>query len=132
MWYEGTGQPDLLTLISRVQTRRESGAHDVPLSYGRPPSQPGAVCFHGQSLRGSGKAPQQWTDLFTAVIAEMEAGTDPADPKAQKLAKRWLALATVRTGGDPGIFNSLRRVYENEENVIGTDTKAPRPKMEYI
>jgi hypothetical protein len=38
----------------------------------------------------------------------------------------------VRTGGDPGIFNSLRRVYENEENVIGTDTKAPRPKMEYI
>src|SRR5262249_44908859 len=33
------------------------------------------------------QAPQQWEDLFTAVTAEMEAGTDPADPKVQELAK---------------------------------------------
>ena len=78
------------------------------------------------------QAPQQWDDLFTAVTAEMEAGTDPADPKAQELAKRWLALVTLCTGGDPGIFNSLRSMYENEENVMGTDTNALRPKMEYI
>jgi MerR family transcriptional regulator, thiopeptide resistance regulator len=78
------------------------------------------------------QAPQQWSDLFTAVAAEMEAGTDPADPKAQELAKRWLALVTLCTGGDPGIFNSLRSMYENEENVMGTDTKALRPMMEYI
>jgi DNA-binding transcriptional MerR regulator len=78
------------------------------------------------------QAPQQWGDLFTAVTAEMEAGTDPADPKAQELAKRWLALVTLCTGGDPGIFNSLRSMYENEDNVMGTDTKAMRPKMEYI
>src|SRR5262249_47607670 len=78
------------------------------------------------------QAPQQWGDLFTAVIAEMEAGTDPADPKAQELAKRWLALVTQFTGGDPGIFNSLRSIYENEDNVMGTDTKAMRPVMEYI
>src|SRR5262249_51654590 len=51
------------------------------------------------------QAPQQWSDLFAAVTAEMEAGTDPADPKAQELAKRWLALVTLCTGGDPGIFN---------------------------
>jgi DNA-binding transcriptional MerR regulator len=78
------------------------------------------------------QAPQQWSDLFAAVTAEMEAGTDPADPKAQELAKRWLALVTLFTGGDPGIFNSLRSMYENEDNVMGTDTKAMRPKMEYI
>jgi len=78
------------------------------------------------------QAPQQWDDLFTAVTAEMEAGTDPADPKAQALAKRWLALVTLCTGGDPGIFNSLRSMYENEDNVMGTDTKAMRPRMEYI
>jgi hypothetical protein len=48
------------------------------------------------------------------------------------LAKRWLALVTLFTGGDPGIFNSLRSMYENEDNVMGTDTKAMRPKMEYI
>jgi DNA-binding transcriptional MerR regulator len=78
------------------------------------------------------QAPQQWADLFTDVTAEMQAGTDPADPKAQELAKRWLALVTLATGGDPGIFNSLRRMYANEDNVMGTDTKAMRPMMEYI
>src|SRR5215471_14072997 len=78
------------------------------------------------------QAPQQWSDLFTAVTDEMEAGTDPADPKAQELAKRWLAMVTLCTGGDPGIYNSLRTMYEKEDNVMGTDTKALRPKMEYI
>ncbi len=78
------------------------------------------------------QAPQQWADLFAAVTAEMEAGTDPADPKAQELAKRWLALVTLFTGGDPGIFNSLRSMYANEGNVMGMDTKAIRQKMDYI
>jgi MerR family transcriptional regulator, thiopeptide resistance regulator len=78
------------------------------------------------------QAPQQWDDLFKDVTAEMEAGTDPADPKAQELAKRWLALVTLFTGGDPGIFHSVRSMYENEDNVMGTDTNELRPKMEYI
>jgi DNA-binding transcriptional MerR regulator len=78
------------------------------------------------------QAPQQWEDLFTAVTAEMDAGTAPADPKAQELAKRWLAMVTLCTGGDPGIFNSLRSMCQNEDNVMGTDTKALQPKMEYI
>jgi MerR family transcriptional regulator, thiopeptide resistance regulator len=54
------------------------------------------------------QAPQQWADLFTAVTAEIDAGTDPADPRAQELAKRWLALVTACTGGDPGVYHSLR------------------------
>ena len=62
----------------------------------------------------------------------MEAGTDPADPKAQELAKRWLALVTMCTGGDPAIYNSMRTMYEKEDNVMGMDTKAIRQKMEYI
>ena len=78
------------------------------------------------------QAPQQWDDLLTAVTAEMEAGTDPADSKVQELAKRWLALVTLFTGGDPGIFSSLRSMYESEDNVMGRDTKALRQQMEYI
>ncbi len=39
---------------------------------------------------------------------------------------------TLCTGGDPGIYNSMRSMYENEDNVMGTDTKALRAKMEYI
>jgi MerR family transcriptional regulator, thiopeptide resistance regulator len=62
----------------------------------------------------------------------MEAGTHPADPKAQELAKRWLALVTACTGGDPGIDNSLGTMSEKQDDVMGTDTKALRPVMEYI
>ena len=78
------------------------------------------------------KGPQMWADLFADVDAAMAAGVPPEDSKAQELAKRWLALVTLVTGGDPGIFNSMRRMYENEDNVMGTDTKALKPKMEYI
>ena len=78
------------------------------------------------------QAPQMWDDLFAAVNAEMTAGTDPADPKAQALAKRWLELVTAFTGGDPGIFNSLRNMYANEDNIMGMDVKAIRTMMEYI
>jgi DNA-binding transcriptional MerR regulator len=78
------------------------------------------------------KGPQMWTDLFAGVKGAMDAGVPPEDPKAQELAKRWLALVTMVTGGDPGIYNSLRTMYENEDNVMGTDTKAMRPLMEYI
>ena len=41
-------------------------------------------------------------------------------------------MVTLCTGGDPGIFNSLRSMYQNEDNVMGTDTKALQPRMEYI
>jgi DNA-binding transcriptional MerR regulator len=78
------------------------------------------------------EAPQKWADLFVDVDAAMDARVPPEDPKAQDLAKRWLALVTIFTGGDPGIYDSLRRMYESEENVMGTDTKALKPKMEYI
>jgi DNA-binding transcriptional MerR regulator len=78
------------------------------------------------------KGPQMWADLFADVNAAMDAGVPPEDPQAQELAKRWLALVTAVTGGDPAIYNSLRSMYENEDNVMGTDTKAMRPKMEYI
>jgi DNA-binding transcriptional MerR regulator len=78
------------------------------------------------------KGPQMWADLFTDVDAALGAGVPPEDPQAQELARRWLTLVTAVTGGDPAIYNSLRRMYENEDNVMGTDTKALRPKMEYI
>jgi DNA-binding transcriptional MerR regulator len=75
---------------------------------------------------------QMWADLFTDVDAAMNAGVPAEDPKAQELAKRWLALVTMVTGGDPAIYNSMRTMYETEDNVMGTDTKALKPKMEYI
>ncbi|MCE9561852.1 MAG: MerR family transcriptional regulator [Planctomycetes bacterium] len=78
------------------------------------------------------QGPQMWADLFADVKAAMDAGVDPTDPKAQELAKRWLALVSAFTGGDPGIFNSLKTMYQKEDRVVGMDVKAMQPTMGYI
>jgi len=112
---------EVMTMIEKYYTPEQ-------MEYLRKRREEGGAAMEAMAQQG----PQMWADLFAAVTAEMEAGTDPADPKAQELARRWLALVTLCTGGDPGIYNSLRSMYENEDNVMGTDTKAMRPKMEYI
>jgi DNA-binding transcriptional MerR regulator len=78
------------------------------------------------------KAPQMWADLHTDVQAAIDSGIPPEDPRAQALAKRWLDLVSSFTGGDPGIFNSLRNMYQNEEKVVGVDVKAMKPLADYI
>lgn len=78
------------------------------------------------------KGPQMWADFHADVKAAMDAGVEPTDPKAQELAKRWYALVSGFTGGDPGLFNSLRKMYETEPKVAGMDTAAMRPGQEYI
>ena len=78
------------------------------------------------------KGPQMWADFHADVKAAMDAGIPPTAPIAQELAKRWLALVSAFTGGDPGIFNSLKNMYQNEDNVAGMDVKAMKPMQEYI
>jgi MerR family transcriptional regulator, thiopeptide resistance regulator len=78
------------------------------------------------------KGPQMWADLFADVQTAIDAGADPAGPKGKELAERWLALVTGFTGGDPGIFASLRKMYQNEDNVAGMDTKAMQPTSDFI
>jgi DNA-binding transcriptional MerR regulator len=78
------------------------------------------------------KGPQMWADFHTDLKAAMDAGVEPTDPKAQELAKRWWALVSGFTGGDAGIFLSLKRMYQNEPTVAGMDTAAMRPGMAWI
>ncbi len=78
------------------------------------------------------KGPQMWADLFADVRAALDAGVDPASPEAKPLAERWLALVSGFTGGDPGIFNSLKKMYQNEDNVRGMDVKAMKPMNDYL
>jgi hypothetical protein len=66
------------------------------------------------------------------VQAAMDAGVPATDPKAQEFARRWFGLVAEFTGGDPGIFNSLRKMYQNEDTVAGMDVKGMRPMQEYI
>src|SRR5215471_17062339 len=78
------------------------------------------------------EANAEWPPLFAEVRAEMEAGTDPADPKVQALARKWYGLLDEFTGGDPELFNSTRNMYANEDQIREMDVKAMRPMFAYI
>jgi DNA-binding transcriptional MerR regulator len=57
---------------------------------------------------------KEWPELIARMKAEMEVGTDPAAPKVQALAKRWRELVDSFTGGDPGIRESLHRLWKEQ------------------
>jgi DNA-binding transcriptional MerR regulator len=63
---------------------------------------------------GMERAQREWADLIAAMDAERQAGTDPADPRVQELARRWRELVEAFTGGDAGIRASLGRMYEDQ------------------
>lgn len=56
----------------------------------------------------------EWPRLIAAVREEMERGTDPADGRAQALARRWQALVAEFTGGDPAVARPLGEMYKHE------------------
>ena len=58
---------------------------------------------------------REWAEIFATLRAEMEAGTDPADPKLSPLAERGQELVAMFTGGDPGITRSLKQMWETED-----------------
>jgi MerR family transcriptional regulator, thiopeptide resistance regulator len=53
----------------------------------------------------------EWQELIEQVRIEMANGTDPASESVQALARRWRSLIQEFTGGDPGIEQSLSRIY---------------------
>lgn len=66
---------------------------------------------------GMRAAEAEWPELIARVRAEMERGTDPASETVQALARRWKELIEAFTGGDPGIAQSLRTMYQQESSV---------------
>jgi MerR family transcriptional regulator, thiopeptide resistance regulator len=74
----------------------------------------------------------EWPRLIAEVRAEMEKGTDPADPRMQELSARWMALVQEFTGGNAEIERSLRTMYEQETHVAGMDTGPMRELGAYI
>jgi DNA-binding transcriptional MerR regulator len=78
------------------------------------------------------QAPGDWAALTADIKAATDAGIDPSDPRAQGLARRWFALVSEFTGGDPEIFLSLKRMYQNEDTIHGMDVAAMRPGMDWV
>ena len=81
------------------------------------------------------QAPGDWATLMAEVRAEQEKGTDPTDPKILELARRWQALINEFTGGDPGIAQSLGRVWKEKGDDLVAQHQMendPRALFDYI
>jgi DNA-binding transcriptional MerR regulator len=81
---------------------------------------------------GMAAAQSAWADLISELEAARSAGTDPHAPSVQALAARWSDMVTQFTGGDPGIAESLKRMYR-EEGAERASRGALSPElMEYV
>jgi hypothetical protein len=61
---------------------------------------------------------EEWAELIALIRAEMDRGTDPADPRVQSLARRWQDLVDFTTGGDPEMKESIKRHWEEQGDEI--------------
>jgi MerR family transcriptional regulator, thiopeptide resistance regulator len=57
---------------------------------------------------------REWGEIFATLKQEMEAGTDPADPRLRPIGDRSRVLIEMFTGGDPGIQAGLKNMYDTE------------------
>jgi MerR family transcriptional regulator, thiopeptide resistance regulator len=78
---------------------------------------------------------QDWAELIALVRAEMDKGTDPTDAKVQALARRWMGLINKFTGGNPGIEQSVKRLWQEQGDNLAAQHGSeydPRPVASYI
>lgn len=61
--------------------------------------------------------------------AELNAGTDPATPKVQALARRWMELLEFYHGGDPGLRDSMYRMQAENSEMIQQQYGGPSAEM---
>jgi MerR family transcriptional regulator, thiopeptide resistance regulator len=73
-----------------------------------------------------------WQDLFEQVRAEMAKGTDPTSESVKALARRSIELIQAFTGGDPGIEQSLNRMYQQEQPEVVSHGASGAAMMEYL
>ena len=73
----------------------------------------------------------EWNDLFAAFGDAMDRGLDPGSDEVRALARRSAALVAEFTGGDPGIRESLTRMYREEggEAIMAEHGMAVRPGL---
>ena len=75
---------------------------------------------------------RDWADLIAKFTAEMNAGTDPGDPKVQELVKRQHELVAVFTGGDAGIAASLKKLWTEQGDKLSAQFGYHPKVMEYL
>lgn len=75
---------------------------------------------------------QQWADLIARAESAKAGGLDPTSEPVLAIAREWSTLVHAFTGGDPGIHQSLERVWRQEDEVQGFDTAAMRDLMTWF
>ncbi|MGH3913491.1 MAG: MerR family transcriptional regulator, partial [Pseudonocardiaceae bacterium] len=70
----------------------------------------------------------EWPQLIAAVQAELDAGTDPATPQVQTLARRWMELLETFHGGDSDLRDSLYRMQAENSEVLQQQYGGPSPQ----
>jgi DNA-binding transcriptional MerR regulator len=75
---------------------------------------------------------EAWATLFTDLKELMDAGVDPADPRAQAIEQRRRELVNAFTGGDKGIEESLTRLWKEQGDKMATQYGYDPKLMEYL
>jgi DNA-binding transcriptional MerR regulator len=83
-----------------------------------------------QDLARQGTA--DWNALLAQYKAEMEKGTDPADPRLQELEKRRQALVGAFSGGDAAIEQNLKRLWMEQGDKLCAQFGIDPKVMEYL
>jgi MerR family transcriptional regulator, thiopeptide resistance regulator len=81
------------------------------------------------------QAPKDWEILMAEVRAEKEKGTDPTDCTVLNLARRWMSLINEFTGGNPGVAQSVKRLWQEQGDQIIAQhhmQNDPRELFEYL
>jgi hypothetical protein len=73
-----------------------------------------------------------WNALLAQYKAEMEKGTDPADPRLQELEKRRRALVSAFGGGDAAIEQNLKRLWTEQGDKLCAQYGIDPKVMEYL
>ncbi len=84
----------------------------------------------GRDIAAEGTA--AWNELLAQYRAEMDKGTDPADPKVQALEKRRQELVSAFTGGNAGIEQSLTRLWKEQGDSLCAQFGIDPKVMEYL
>lgn len=74
----------------------------------------------------------EWPTLIEQVRAERDKGTPPTDERVRQLAKRWMELVNEFTGGNPGIEQSVKKMWQQEQSIHGIETAPMRELIEYV
>jgi DNA-binding transcriptional MerR regulator len=84
----------------------------------------------GEDIAAKGTA--DWTELLARYTDAMNRGVDPTDPQLLPLERRRRELINAFTGGDPGLENSLNRLWREQGDKLSAQYGYDPKLMEYL